>query len=266
MHGRKDGWNQLRMKHVVHTLRLSTDEGIGSRHTATLRQLGVLLLSMTPSFPPKKRILKIESIFCHLAVLQKTHFKCFSDTRGSLVAPRLSTCLIFFHLCDYNKQTLRYFDKTWVKFSLCWQRRSLKSLKKKNLLISWVNSSYKEVMLSPVSICLLVGLSIGLHKNYYTDFHETWMEDVSRPRIDPDKGKDPRALAGICSTDCFSCFLMFIFDYSHLYCFTDTVWCSTEVYHTVICPSACPTHDISRTLWGNFFKFGTNWLIRFLFS
>lgn len=106
MHGRKDGRNQLRMKHVDHTLRLSPDEGIGSRHTATLRQLGVLLLSMSLSFPPNKRILKIESIFCHLAVLQKTHFKHFSDTRGSLVALRLSTCLIFFHLRDYNKRKL----------------------------------------------------------------------------------------------------------------------------------------------------------------
>lgn len=33
--------------------------------------------------------------------------------------------------------------------------------------------------------CLFVGLSAGLHKNYWTDFHETGMEDGSRPRIDP---------------------------------------------------------------------------------
>ena len=30
-----------------------------------------------------------------------------------------------------------------------------------------------------------VSLSAGLHKSFWTDFHETWMEDVSRPKIDP---------------------------------------------------------------------------------
>ena len=40
-------------------------------------------------------------------------------------------------------------------------------------------------MFSPVSICWLVDLSRGLHKNYQTDFYETWIEDESRPRIDP---------------------------------------------------------------------------------
>lgn len=28
-------------------------------------------------------------------------------------------------------------------------------------------------------------LSAGKHKNYWTDLHDTWMEDGSRPRIDP---------------------------------------------------------------------------------
>ena len=32
--------------------------------------------------------------------------------------------------------------------------------------------------------CWLVGLWPGFGKNYWTDFHETWMEDRSRPRID----------------------------------------------------------------------------------
>ena len=34
-------------------------------------------------------------------------------------------------------------------------------------------------------VCLFVGLSSGLHKNYLTDFRETWMEDGSWPRIGP---------------------------------------------------------------------------------
>lgn len=36
------------------------------RKTATLHQLGVLLLSSSPYFPPNKLILKIESIYHHL--------------------------------------------------------------------------------------------------------------------------------------------------------------------------------------------------------
>lgn len=43
-------------------------------------------------------------------------------------------------------------------------------------------TSAKEVMFSPVSIGLCVGLSAALHKNYWTDFHETWMADGSRPK------------------------------------------------------------------------------------
>lgn len=34
-------------------------------------------------------------------------------------------------------------------------------------------------------ICLLVGLSAGWHKNFWMDFHKTWMEEESRPRMDP---------------------------------------------------------------------------------
>lgn len=37
----------------------------------------------------------------------------------------------------------------------------------------------EEVMFSHV-----VGSSAGLHKNYFPDFHETWMEDESQARID----------------------------------------------------------------------------------
>ena len=32
---------------------------------------------------------------------------------------------------------------------------------------------------------LFVDLSAALHKNYLTDFHETWMEALSQPRTDP---------------------------------------------------------------------------------
>lgn len=38
-------------------------------------------------------------------------------------------------------------------------------------------------MFSSVSICLLVGWSVGLHKNSLRDFHNIWMEDGSLNRI-----------------------------------------------------------------------------------
>lgn len=65
------------------------DEGMHSRHAVSLHQLGVLLLSLSPSFLQNKLILKIECIYHHLASLQKTCLVVFLDTRGSLVAPRL---------------------------------------------------------------------------------------------------------------------------------------------------------------------------------
>ena len=34
-------------------------------------------------------------------------------------------------------------------------------------------------------VCWFVGFSAGWHKNNWTDSHRTWMEDGSRPRIDP---------------------------------------------------------------------------------
>ena len=37
----------------------------------------------------------------------------------------------------------------------------------------------------PPRACLSVGLYAISHKNYLTDFHETWMGGGSRPRIDP---------------------------------------------------------------------------------
>ena len=46
-------------------------------------------------------------------------------------------------------------------------------------------TSAKDVIFSTVSFCWRVGVSAGLHKIYRMDFHETWMEDVSQPRIDP---------------------------------------------------------------------------------
>lgn len=39
-------------------------------------------------------------------------------------------------------------------------------------------SSAEEVMFH-LHPCLSVGLSAGLHENYRTDFHKTWMEDGS---------------------------------------------------------------------------------------
>ena len=40
---------------------------------------------------------------------------------------------------------------------------------------------------------LLVGLLVGLHKNYRTDCQKTWMEDGSSLTlgVDQDKGTDP---------------------------------------------------------------------------
>ena len=43
---------------------------------------------------------------------------------------------------------------------------------------------HQEVYVS-IHVCLLVGLSGGLHKINKTDLHETWMKDGSQPRIDP---------------------------------------------------------------------------------
>ena len=43
----------------------------------------------------------------------------------------------------------------------------------------------EEAVFLPKSIYLLVGVSAGLHNSYITDSHNTWVEDGSRPRIDP---------------------------------------------------------------------------------
>ena len=40
---------------------------------------------------------------------------------------------------------------------------------------------------SRLLVCWFVGLCAGWHKNYWTDFYKTWMEDGSRPRLDPNK-------------------------------------------------------------------------------
>ena len=50
---------------------------------------------------------------------------------------------------------------------------------------AWMSSLTFTFLFSPVSICWLVGLCAGLHKNYRTYFHETWMKDVSWPKIYP---------------------------------------------------------------------------------
>ena len=42
-----------------------------------------------------------------------------------------------------------------------------------------------EVMFPPASVCWLFGSSAGLHKKRWANFHTTWMEDLSRPRMDP---------------------------------------------------------------------------------
>lgn len=62
---------------VLFTRCLSSDEGMCSKNTATLHQLGVLLLSLSPSFPPNQPILKIESIYHHLTPLQTTCLDTF---------------------------------------------------------------------------------------------------------------------------------------------------------------------------------------------
>ena len=45
--------------------------------------------------------------------------------------------------------------------------------------------SAKDTMSLSTSVCWFVGLSPGSHKNFPTDFHQTGMDDGSRPRKDP---------------------------------------------------------------------------------
>ena len=47
------------------------------------------------------------------------------------------------------------------------------------------NLHYEGFFFPSVPVCWMVGLSAGLHKNYFTDFNKTWMEDGSQPMIDP---------------------------------------------------------------------------------
>ena len=49
--------------------------------------------------------------------------------------------------------------------------------------------SQGSYVFTQVSFILLVfvGVSAGLHKTYWTDFHKTWTEDGCQPRIDPFK-------------------------------------------------------------------------------
>lgn len=49
----KGGWIPIKRSGADHALRLSTDEAMYSRNTATLHQLGVLLLSLSPFLPAK---------------------------------------------------------------------------------------------------------------------------------------------------------------------------------------------------------------------
>lgn len=64
------------------------------------------------------------------------------------------------------------------------------------LFCGGVVTSIKESVFTHV--CVLVGLSAGFNKNYWTDFCQTWMEDEPQPRTDPltfgadpDRGTDP---------------------------------------------------------------------------
>ena len=52
-----------------------------------------------------------------------------------------------------------------------------------NVLMVLCFYNEKEVLVTRV--CLLVGLSAGLKKNYWMDVHKTWMRDGSQPRIEP---------------------------------------------------------------------------------
>lgn len=52
------------------------------------------------------------------------------------------------------------------------------------MIFSEVITLAKEVVFAPVSVCWLVGLSAGLHRNHWKDFRETRMEGGSLPRTD----------------------------------------------------------------------------------
>lgn len=84
-----------------------------------------------------------------------------------------------------------HFHRSW-----CRQEQSLKWIQWSAFVpagtscteILWV-SLFLKVMFSPMFVNLyvvgwLVGLSAWLHKNYWADFHKTWMENGCLPRID----------------------------------------------------------------------------------
>lgn len=65
----------------------------------------------------------------------------------------------------------------------------LKLFKWKGVLISCKQSWYNLFQPSPwkflpVSVSFVVGLSTEFHKNYYTDFHQTWLDNWPQAGID----------------------------------------------------------------------------------
>lgn len=53
-------------------------------------------------------------------------------------------------------------------------------------LVHWLVGFFYQLV-GGILVSWFDGLSTGLHKNCGTDFHETWVEGGSWPRIDPNK-------------------------------------------------------------------------------
>ena len=74
----------------------------------------------------------------------------------------------------------------------------------------------------------LFGLSAGLHKNYWMDFHKTWVEDRSALTFgaDPDKGMHWGIISLLCEIQHFLTFCWFIEVNAHIVLHNlRTNWC-----------------------------------------
>ena len=103
---------------------------------------------------------------------------CFTKTNFCIkcsVNAQALDCLSFRGLDEYRRRWQSLCStSSWTLEHPAWGDQGwklIKSLLKNPLFIT----STKEVMFSPVCVGRLVCLSAGLHKNYRTDFHETWM-------------------------------------------------------------------------------------------